>query len=85
MSRKRASLTLSIDAKARENLEAIALALGITWGEEKPNVSRMIEMIGKGELTVTKDPNHKLRIDQSLVMAEKSLEAALEAIKQAKA
>lgn len=83
MPRKREVMTLSLSPEVKENLESIALALGVTWGE-RGNVSRMIEMIGKGELTVTKDPNHQLKIDESLKLVEKTLEAALEAIKQAK-
>lgn len=76
-------MTLSLSPEVKANLEAIALNLGITWGE-RGNVSRMIEMIGAGDLTVSKRTNHKLKISESLVLVEKTLEAALETIKQSK-
>lgn len=51
MVRKRASITLSVAEQEKAQLEALALELGQTWGE-RPNVSKLIKAIAKGELQV---------------------------------
>lgn len=84
MTRKREALTLSVSPEAKANLEAIAASLGITWGGGRGNVSRMIERIGTGELTVVAKPNHQLKVNESLKAVERTLEEALKAIKKAR-
>lgn len=49
MSRKRQSITLSIQDHDKAELEALALAFGMTWGD-RPNVSRLVEAIARGNL-----------------------------------
>ncbi|MFN5836347.1 MAG: WYL domain-containing protein, partial [Pseudanabaena sp.] len=39
MSRKGESITLSIKERDKANLEAIAIELGMTWGD-RPNISK---------------------------------------------
>ena len=51
MARKRASITLSVAEREKARLEALALALGQTWGD-RPNVSKLIKAIARGELQV---------------------------------
>lgn len=51
MVRKRASITLSVAEQEKAQLEALALELGQTWGD-RPNVSKLIKAIAKGELQV---------------------------------
>ncbi|WP_017720466.1 WYL domain-containing protein [Kamptonema formosum] len=55
MSRKGQSITLSISERDKAQLEAIALELGMTWGE-RPNISKLVEAIARGKLSVA--PNH---------------------------
>jgi hypothetical protein len=51
MSRKGESITLSLSADEKEQLEAIALSHNCTWGS-KPNVSKLLSKIADGSLLV---------------------------------
>lgn len=55
MSRKGQSITLSVSARDKAQLEAIALDLGFTWGD-RPNISKLIEAIAQRKLLIA--PNH---------------------------
>ena len=62
MTRKGEAITLSVSLAAKQGLEAIAQELGYTWGN-KPNISKLIEAIGVGDVTVINktDANRKLQ------------------------
>jgi len=49
MGRRGQSVTLSISDSDKEQLEAIALEQGMTWGD-RPNISRLVEAIARREL-----------------------------------
>lgn len=49
MSRKRSSITLSIDEAEKAQLERLALDFGQTWGDN-PNVSKLMKAIARGQL-----------------------------------
>ncbi|HBB30870.1 MAG TPA: WYL domain-containing protein [Cyanobacteria bacterium UBA8803] len=51
MSRKGQSITLSISDRDKAQLEAIALELGMKWGE-RPNISKLVEAIARRQLLV---------------------------------
>jgi hypothetical protein len=51
MSRKGKSITLSLQERDKEQLQAIATELGITWGD-KPNISKLLEAIARRQLLV---------------------------------
>jgi predicted DNA-binding transcriptional regulator YafY len=51
MSRKGQSITLSISDRDKAELEAIALELGMMWGE-RPNISKLVEAIARRQLLV---------------------------------
>lgn len=51
MSRKGQSITLSLSARDKAELEAIALDLGILWGE-RANISKLVEAIARRQLLV---------------------------------
>ncbi|WP_088888941.1 helix-turn-helix transcriptional regulator [Leptolyngbya ohadii] len=51
MTRKGRSITLSLEESDKSQLEAIALELGMMWGDE-PNISRLIKAIARRHLTV---------------------------------
>lgn len=55
MSRKGQSITLSISDGDKAELEAIALELGITWGD-RANISKLIEAIARRQFLIA--PNH---------------------------
>ncbi len=55
MSRKGQSITLSVSAKDKAALEALALAFGMTWGD-RPNISKLVEAIARQELRIA--PNN---------------------------
>lgn len=46
MTRKNESVTLSLSAEEKAELEAIALSLGCTWGD-KPNLSELMRAIAQ--------------------------------------
>jgi hypothetical protein len=54
MSRKSESITLSVSEEDKAELENIALEFGCTWGEEKPNISRLLKQIAKHELLLSR-------------------------------
>lgn len=56
MSRKGQSITLSISDREKAQLEAIALELGIKWGE-RPNVSKLVLAIARRQLLVFPNNN----------------------------
>jgi predicted DNA-binding transcriptional regulator YafY len=51
MSRKGQSITLSISDRDKAELEAIALELGMMWGD-RPNISKLVEAIARRQLLV---------------------------------
>lgn len=51
MSRKGESITLSLSAEEKEQLEAIARLHKCTWGS-KPNISKLVSRIATGSLSV---------------------------------
>ncbi|MCA1990424.1 MAG: WYL domain-containing protein [Coleofasciculus sp. S288] len=51
MSRKGQSITLSISERDKAELEAIALELGMKWGD-RPNISKLVEAIARRQLLV---------------------------------
>lgn len=55
MSRKGQSITLSISDRDKAQLEAIALELGMMWGD-RPNISKLVEAIARRHLQIA--PNH---------------------------
>lgn len=56
MSRKGQSITLSISERDKAQLEAIALELGMMWGE-RPNISKLVEAIARRQLLVFPNNN----------------------------
>lgn len=54
MSRKSESITLSVSEEDKAELENIALEFGCTWGEEKPNISRLLKQVAKRELLLSR-------------------------------
>jgi hypothetical protein len=61
MGRKGDSITLSISSRDKSHLEALALALGMTWGD-RPNISKLVEAIARQELRVA--PNHDWTLER---------------------
>jgi hypothetical protein len=55
MGRRGQSVTLSISEQDKTQLEALALELGMTWGD-RPNISKLVEAIARRQLLVA--PNH---------------------------
>jgi predicted DNA-binding transcriptional regulator YafY len=51
VSRKGQSITLSISDQDKAALEALALELGMMWGE-RPNISKLVEAIARQELII---------------------------------
>lgn len=51
MTRKGRSITLSLEESDKAQLEAIALELGMKWGDD-PNISRLIKAIARRQLLV---------------------------------
>ncbi|MBD1906741.1 WYL domain-containing protein [Funiculus sociatus GB2-A5] len=51
MSRKGQSITLSISDRDKAELEAIALELGMMWGD-RPNISKLVEAIARRQLLI---------------------------------
>ena len=49
VTRKKRSITLSIEAREKADLEQLALDFGQTWGD-KPNISKLIKAIAQGKL-----------------------------------
>jgi hypothetical protein len=56
MTRKGQSITLSLREQEKQELQAIAQELGITWGN-KPNISKLIEAIARRQLLVLPNNN----------------------------
>lgn len=54
MSRKRPSITLSVEAYEKAQLEQLALEFDQTWGE-KPNISKLMKAIARGKLRLAKN------------------------------
>ncbi|PZU97372.1 MAG: WYL domain-containing protein [Pseudanabaena sp.] len=54
MSRKGESITLSISERDKTNLEAIALELGMMWGD-RPNISKLVEAIARRQIQISKN------------------------------
>ncbi|TYQ26017.1 WYL domain-containing protein [Pseudanabaena sp. UWO311] len=54
MSRKGESITLSISDRDKSNLEAIAMELGMMWGD-RPNISKLVEAIARRQIQISKN------------------------------
>lgn len=54
MSRKGESITLSISDRDKSNLEAIAMELGMKWGD-RPNISKLVEAIARKQIQISKN------------------------------
>ena len=54
MSRKGESITLSISDRDKTNLEAIAMELGMMWGD-RPNISKLVEAIARKQIQISKN------------------------------
>jgi predicted DNA-binding transcriptional regulator YafY len=61
MSRKGHSITLSVSEQHKAQLEALALELGMTWGD-RPNISKLVEAIARREIQIA--PKQKWTTDQ---------------------
>lgn len=72
MGRRGQSITLSISDKDKAQLEQIAIAQGMLWGD-RPNISRLVEAIARRELLISR--NHDWSDDRirSLQQALRSL------------
>lgn len=72
MGRKGQSITLSISDRDKAQLEALALELGMTWGD-RANISKLVEAIARRQLTIA--PNHDWNIEriQALNQARSAL------------
>ncbi|WP_353259936.1 WYL domain-containing protein [Prochlorothrix hollandica] len=55
MTRKGKAITLSLAEHHKTRLEQLAQEFEMTWGEKKPNVSKLLKAIAEGKLTVTKN------------------------------
>lgn len=56
MSRKGKSITLSISESDKTQLEAIALELGMMWGD-RPNISKLVEAIARRQFLIAPNNN----------------------------
>lgn len=56
MSRKGQSITLSISDRDKAELEAIALELGMMWGD-RPNISKLVEAIARRQFLIAPNNN----------------------------
>ncbi|NEP56894.1 MAG: WYL domain-containing protein [Symploca sp. SIO2G7] len=72
MSRKGQSVTLSISEPDKAELMAIALELGMTWGE-RPNISKLVEGIARRKLLVLPNNDWSQTRINTLVRAYKAL------------
>jgi hypothetical protein len=54
VSRKGESITLSISDRDKSNLEAIAMELGMMWGD-RPNISKLVEAIARKQIQISKN------------------------------
>lgn len=72
MSRKGQSITLSISEHDKVELEAIALELGMTWGE-RPNISKLVEAIARRQFLIAPNNNWSQTRINSLEQARKAL------------
>lgn len=76
MSRKGESITLSLSAEEKAELEKLAFQFGCTWGD-KPNISALLKAIASGRLKVFWDDEiPETEIKQQM------MKTAIEKIKQ---
>lgn len=71
MSRKGKSITLSISDSDKAQLEAIALELGMMWGD-RPNISKLVEAIARRQFLIAPNNNWSEKRIRSL---ERSINA----------
>jgi WYL domain len=71
MSRKGKSITLSISDSDKVELEAIALELGMMWGD-RPNISKLVEAIARRQFLIAPNNNWSEKRIRSL---ERSINA----------
>ncbi len=71
MSRKGKSITLSISDPDKAQLEAIALELGMMWGD-RPNISKLVEAIARRQFLIAPNNNWSEKRIRSL---ERSIQA----------
>lgn len=72
MSRKGQSITLSISELDKAELMAIALELGMTWGD-RPNISKLVEGIARRKLLVLPNNDWSQTRINTLIRAHKAL------------
>jgi predicted DNA-binding transcriptional regulator YafY len=73
MSRKGQSITLSLNDLDKAALQQIALDLGITWGGNRPNISKLIEAIARRRFLVIPNGDWSLSRIQALLRAQRLL------------
>ena len=83
MEKRKRSMTLNIPTAVKPLLERLALDHGCLWGE-KPNISLLIERIGRGEILLG-EPTPTSEAIKALATVEADLEMALTAIRQLQA
>ncbi|MEW6496914.1 MAG: WYL domain-containing protein, partial [Cyanobacteriota bacterium] len=72
MSRKGQSITLSISERDKAQLEAIALELGMMWGD-RPNISKLVEAIARHQLLLAPNNDWSPERIKALETARKAL------------
>lgn len=72
MSRKGQSITLSVSERDKTELEAIALEVGMMWGD-RPNISKLVEAIARRQLLINPNNDWKEPRLQALKQAIDSL------------
>ena len=82
MSRKGQSITLSVSERDKAELEAIALELGMMWGD-RPNISKLVEAIARRQLLVFPNNNWSETRIRALERAIRAL-TDIDQIEQAK-
>lgn len=72
MSRKGQSITLSVSERDKVELEQLAIAFGMTWGD-RPNISKLVEAIARRELLIARNHDWTLERIHALNRAKTAL------------
>ncbi len=72
MSRKGQSITLSVSAQDKAELEAIASELGMLWGD-RPNISKLVEAIARHQLIISLNNDWSKARIKALIQAVREL------------
>jgi hypothetical protein len=73
MSRKNASITLSLLSSEKASLEALAEKYGFMWGD-RPNISAFLKAIANGAIALG-DPTPDLRLRAEIAQLKGALKA----------